>query len=101
VAETVIEAVRSGRGKYEIETGHDRGSSLTTRLSFGHSGIRVGLAGAFVERITASFFLGRLSNVLLRARTAAPVAFEADATFAQRSACGGRVIHVVHGGDGN
>lgn len=75
------------------------GSSLTTRLSFGHSGIRVGLAGAFVQGITAPLFLRRLGEMFrLRARTAAAVALEAEATSARvRSARGRSVVHVAHG----
>ena len=73
-------------------------SSLTTRLSFGDSGIRVGLAGAFVQRITASLLLGRLSEVFLRLGTAAPVALEAEAALAlaRRLASGHGVVHVAH-----
>jgi hypothetical protein len=48
VVETVFRTGRSEGRKFEIETGHDGDSSLTTRLSFGHSGIRVGFAVAFV-----------------------------------------------------
>jgi hypothetical protein len=78
-------------------------ASLTTRLSFGHSGIRVGLARAFVQGIAASLFLRRFSEVFLRLRTAAPVALEAETalSFASwRLASSHGVVHVAHG-DGN
>ena len=73
-------------------------SSLTTRLSFGDSGIRVGLARAFVQRIAASLLLGRLSEVFLRLGTAAPVALEAEAALSltRRLASGHSVVHVAH-----
>jgi len=83
-----------------METGHEREvGSLTTRLSFGDSGIRVGLARAFVQRITASLLLGRLSEVFLRLGTAAPVAPEAEAalSLARRLASSHSVVHVAHG----
>ena len=75
------------------------GSSLTTRLSFGDRGIRVGLAGAFVQGITASLFLRRLREVFFGLRTAAPVALEAEAalSLARRLASGHSVVHVADG----
>jgi hypothetical protein len=83
-----------------METGRrQRVASLTTRLSFGDSGIRVGLAGAFVQRITASLLLGRFGEVFLRLGTVAPVALEAEAalSLARRLASGHGVVHVADG----
>jgi hypothetical protein len=103
VVKTVFKAGQSGRGKFGIEKGHDGGSSLTTRLSFGHSGIRVGFAGAFVQRVAPSLLLGRFSDALLWVRTATTIALETNAArtmLARRLARGRSLVHVA-GGDGD
>jgi hypothetical protein len=105
VVKTVFRAGRSEGRKFEIETGHDGGSSLTTRLSFGHSGIRVGFAGAFVQAVSATLLLRRLSDALLWVRTATTITLEtnsARAMLARRLARGRSLVHVAHGvGDGD